>query len=348
MRKKIRNISILPVLLMLFFSFSIFQIKAPPIHALDVKNLAAEEKNLKNTDSNIEKYEVSKKWFFNHVQINLDELLKKKPDLTLLEFIMGHYDYLDLSRYNPDSKGWQPKIDMLDELLENEYNMSKNVKFGKYQYDAICKLMAKFAKYYTFKYGINNYNSNEEAITTEVQSALKNFFNYYISQDISESDRNSILSFVDDFDKFLDKFYREKTIGYFAKLNSENEVKQKNIQDIKSGQKKILTMEDAKIFYDAESGFQVVDAPPVKPTEKYYYVSGTLESMDGNHFIVRRIIDGELKYFVFELDKSVKEPKFRIDGELEIVGLFSHLYKYTTTMGAERFAPFFKAVFVEL
>ncbi|WP_319406233.1 hypothetical protein [uncultured Desulfosarcina sp.] len=326
-------------------------ISASSLFALDVKGLAQEEEEEKVTTV-AKEVEYTREWFFEHVHKKMDSILAEYPDFSNFAETMDFFDFLDLTEYDPNynqwGDGWGPgDVKMLRKFLVKDYGLNEKITIDTDEYDDMRSLFTKIAKYYSFKNGLKDYHTNEEKLTADIQQSIKSLFMHF-RPSLPETEKDKVLNFIGDFDKFLETYYTEKTAIFIANTEKAKKEQQDHIASIKSGKEAVDTFENAKIYYDAQNGFNLIQMPPVKPTIKYYYVSGKLESKDGDLYIVQRVILGDIKYFVFRLTDSAGEKNFRIGGELEILGKFVDLYKYTTTIGTEKYAPVFDAVYVEL
>ncbi|BBO76184.1 hypothetical protein DSCW_36010 [Desulfosarcina widdelii] len=324
-------------------------ISVSSLFALDVKGLANKEEKVTTVAKEVE---YTKKWFFGSVHKNFNAILKEHPDFPNFAGVLESFDFLDITEYDPNYNpwggGWGPaNVKILQKFLVKSYGINENIAIGTNEYDAMQSLFTKFANYYSFKNGLKTYHVTQEKLTEDIKNSINSLFMYFRSS-LPETEKNKLINFIDDFDKFLDNYYTEKTAIYIANTQKEKKEQQDRIASIKSGKESNDTYENAKIYYDAQNGFNLIQMPPVKPTMKYYFVSGKLESKDGDLYIVQRVIFGDIKYFVFRLTDSAGEKNFRIGGELQLIGQFVDLYKYTTTIGTKKYAPVFDAVFVEL
>ena len=325
-------------------------ISASSLLALDVKGLAQEEEEEKVTTV-AKEVEYTREWFFEHVHKKMDSILAEYPDFSNFAETLDFFDFLDLTKYDPNYSrfegGWGPgDVKMLRKFLVKDYGLNEKITIGTDEYDSMRSLFTKLAKYYSFKNGLKDFHTTEEKLTEDIKNSINSLLMRF-RPSLPETEKEKVLNFIADFDKFLETYYTEKTAIFIANTEKAKKKQQDRIASIKSGKEAVDTFESAKIYYDAQNGFNLIQMPPVKPTMKYYYVSGKLESKDGDLYIVQRVILGDIKYFVFRLIDSAGEKNFRIGGELEILGKFVDLYKYTTTIGTEKYAPVFDAVYVE-
>jgi len=156
-------------------------------------------------------------------------------------------------------------------------------------------------------------------------------------------DGQKAIEFIDEYNKFVEKTYKEKS----SQLAQKDSQRKEHVDLIKSGKAPIKTLEDAKIYYDAKEDDSIVTKPPLKPDNKYYVVTGTIDGKEGNYYRVKYQSWNDLHYFMFCLTKNISVPNLRVGNTITIVGKFIKTSSYKTVVGDERYMSIFEAVYIE-
>jgi hypothetical protein len=173
---------------------------------------------------------------------------------------------------------------------------------------------------------------------------------------VSEENKQGIVNFIGDYDKFCEKYYADlakdrdtKKAEAIAAKEREAAKKKEYERKVKAGELPIKNLSDAILYYGAKDGTPIITNPPLKADGKYYHVSGKLEKVDETTYFAFYHVMFDMGYFAFEMTKNASSmnPDFRIGKKVVIVGKFVDIGTYVTVVGSEKYATVFKAEFVE-
>jgi hypothetical protein len=122
------------------------------------------------------------------------------------------------------------------------------------------------------------------------------------------------------------------------------QAKAERTEALRSGQAKVESYGDARLFYQPMEGFQLVMRPKVQPDGKVYEVQGILERVEGSTLLVK--FADKHYFFITAKEKQPRDfmKNLRIGGILHVIGRYTSNREYTTVIGATRTAVVFEAI----
>ena len=353
------NISMITVLSAIC-SFYLSNFTVPQAYALDINKMAETEPE---KEKEPEMAELNKEFFFSTAEKRFNELLEERGGKVAI-IPYAHYDggiFNTFAEYA--NTPYLPSDFLINEVLRNSYGVYPDYpeKYRSYYGEAFrgrslemfFSTLEMIVQYHAATNGYpyrdgHDPKALEKQIHENVIYLLK-----FLEEDsattkapASERDKNGIVNFISDYDNFVEKWYVAYANKTKVAKNKDATEKEEYERKLKAGKLPIKSKSDAILYYNAEDGSSIVMNPPLKGDNKYYVVSGKLERVEGNQYIVYF----DTAYFAFEMTAKGKSynPDFRIEKWLNVVGKFVGTLSYTTVAGTTKYAAAFKADFVEM
>lgn len=147
----------------------------------------------------------------------------------------------------------------------------------------------------------------------------------------------------------------EETLKNRLKAEKRAQELAKHVDDIKSGRAKVASFVDAVVFHGAQKSTDPIWRPMLKPDNKYYAFSGTLERDGESSSLLGKLPGRNLalelvwEYFLLILDDNTQygSAALRLHDCVNVVGQYVGNTDYETVIGEQKTMAVFRTAYIE-